>query len=199
VEKENARDAAKRETRAALIRAGLALFSEEGLDGPSLDAICERAGFTRGAFYVHFKDRDDFLVAVMESAGEEFLDVVLGGDAVDLPSMMQRFVMAVAGGEYLLTKEGGVRPHQLLDACARSEAIRTRYVALVRDSIARLEQGTRRSQSDGAVRKDVDPGSLAAILLATVVGAQTMLELGVPLDIGAGAATMLQLLAPRKK
>ena len=53
---ETRRDAAKKETRSALIRAALKLFHEEGFDGPSLDAICARAGYTRGAFYVHFKD-----------------------------------------------------------------------------------------------------------------------------------------------
>ena len=57
------RDLAKQETREALIQAGMDAFSEEGVDLPSLDAICARAGFTRGAFYVHFKDREDFFAA----------------------------------------------------------------------------------------------------------------------------------------
>jgi hypothetical protein len=37
----------------------------------------EHAGFTRDAFYVHFKDRDDFLVAVMDQVGSEYLKAVL--------------------------------------------------------------------------------------------------------------------------
>jgi AcrR family transcriptional regulator len=45
------RELAKQETREAVIRAGMAAFTEEGVDLPSLDAICARAGFTRGAFY----------------------------------------------------------------------------------------------------------------------------------------------------
>ena len=44
------REETKQATRDALISAGMALFAEQGLDGPSLDAICDRAGFTRGAF-----------------------------------------------------------------------------------------------------------------------------------------------------
>src|SRR4249919_2412241 len=70
------RDDAKRETREALIAAGVAAFAEEGIDAPSLDSICARAGYTRGAFYVHFKDRDDFLIAVMERAIGGFLDAL---------------------------------------------------------------------------------------------------------------------------
>ena len=61
-----ARELTKQETREALLRAGMELFAEQGLDVPSLDALCARAGFTRGAFYVHFADREEFIVAVME-------------------------------------------------------------------------------------------------------------------------------------
>jgi AcrR family transcriptional regulator len=75
--KSNQRELAKQETREALIRAGMAAFSEEGVDLPSLDAICARAGFTRGAFYVHFKDRDDFFSAVAEQALRDLINWVI--------------------------------------------------------------------------------------------------------------------------
>ena len=61
------------QTREALIAAGIAAIGSEGLDA-SLDAICARAGFTRGAFYVHFQDRDDLLETVMERVGRLFLE-----------------------------------------------------------------------------------------------------------------------------
>ncbi|HEY2516833.1 MAG TPA: TetR/AcrR family transcriptional regulator, partial [Polyangiaceae bacterium] len=124
------REETKQRTRAALIDAGIALIGEQGLDGPSLDAICERAGYTRGAFYVHFPDRDAFLEAVMERLGAQFLDAVLSDTDDDdgLAKTATRFVRAVASGEYPLMREGGVRPHQLLDACARSPSIRKKYV-----------------------------------------------------------------------
>src|SRR5688572_24827364 len=61
-----ARASAKLATRDALIDAALVEFIEHGPSAPSLDAICDRAGYTRGAFYVHFKDREDLLVAVMD-------------------------------------------------------------------------------------------------------------------------------------
>ena len=71
------RESAKRETREALIAAALAEFAEHGLAAPSLDAICARAGFTRGAFYVHFRDRDDLMVGVLETALGAFLDAMI--------------------------------------------------------------------------------------------------------------------------
>jgi TetR/AcrR family transcriptional repressor of nem operon len=186
-------------TREALIAAGIELFGEQGLDGPSLDAICDRAGYTRGAFYVHFADRDDFLVAVMERVGTRFLDAVLGaaGAHEDLGTTVQRFIASVMSGAYPLTPKGGIRPHQLLDACARSPAIRARYVALVEDSITRVSRMVRSGQDAHLLRADASPDDVASILLAAVIGAQTMLELKVDVDLSRTASTMLSLLAAR--
>jgi TetR/AcrR family transcriptional repressor of nem operon len=192
------RSDAKVATREALVDAAAYLFGREGLDGPSLDAICERAGFTRGAFYVHFRDREELLVAVMDRVGQRFLDAVLdpaeGGD--NLASVAQRFLGAVASGAYPLMGKTGIRPHQLIDACMRSRTIRGRYVALVNETIHRVALLIERGGQGGATRADVDAGSLATILLSAVVGAQTLIELGIPVDLPRLASAVLGLLAP---
>jgi TetR/AcrR family transcriptional regulator, transcriptional repressor for nem operon len=189
------REEAKQRTREALLSAGLALYASEGLD-VSLDAICERAGYTRGAFYVHFKDRDDFLVAAMDRVGSGFLDAVLGeGD--DVLAAAERFLTSVEDGTYPLTRRGGVRPHQLLDACARSRKVRSQYVKLVSDGMARIAALLRAAQESGLSRRDIDAGDGGAALMAAVIGAHTMLDLGVPFDLRRTASTLLGLLAPR--
>jgi AcrR family transcriptional regulator len=191
------RAVAKEATREALVKAAIELFGEEGLDAPSLDAICERAGFTRGAFYVHFPDRDAFLEAVMERLGVEFLDAVLGvaGDEdAGLAGTSARFMGTVAKGNYPLMREGGVRPHQLLDACARSPAIRARYVALATESVARLARIVRADQKRGVLRNDIDARSIATILLAAIIGVQTMNDLRMPVDLPRTSLSILRLL-----
>ena len=183
------------ETRAALLRAGTELFATRGLDGPSLDDICAAAGKTRGAFYVHFEDRDAFLVAVMESLGLPLLDELFAGDDLDLATLALRFVAAAGSGRYPLTKKGGVRPHQLIDACVRSPAVRKRYVAFVRDAIDRLAMVIAHDQRTRTLRDDVDAHAIATALLAAIIGAQTMLELGLPLDLGKIGQGLLGALA----
>jgi AcrR family transcriptional regulator len=181
----------KQRTRDALIHAGTRLFAEQGLDGPSLDAICERAGYTRGAFYVHFRDRDDFLMAVMDRVGGEFLDAVIGSG---LGVTVQRFVAAIGSGFYPLTRRGGVRPYQLYDACARSPEIRARYVEIIRLAISKLAVVVEGEQREGALAGNVAAGDVAALLLALAIGAHTMLDLELPLDTLALARTGLALL-----
>jgi AcrR family transcriptional regulator len=186
---------AKQETRAALIGAAMALIAEQGLDGPSLDAICARAGYTRGAFYVHFRDRDDLLVAVMERVGGDFLDAVISGG---LQPTVERFLASIASGLYPLTKKGGVRPHQLYDACARSPAIRERYVGLIGVAIEKLAGVVDEEQRRGTLRDEVPASEVAGLLLATVIGAHTMLDLEVPLDYAALARGALGLLRGKR-
>lgn len=191
------RKAAKQRTRRALIDAAVELFSEAGLDGPSLDAICERAGYTRGAFYVHFADRDALIVAVMEEAGPPILDELIAADPdEDLATLFTRFLAAFADGSYPLAPRGGIKPHQLIDACVRSPKVGQRYVELVVEAMTRVARGVGRGQRENLVRDDVDPDAIAALLVGAIIGSQTMSELGVPYDFSATAAAVLKLLMP---
>ena len=191
------RDSTKQETREALLLAGMELFAKQGLDAPSLDSICARAGFTRGAFYVHFADRESFIVAVMESATASFLDAILAtrGAELDLAGTIAAFAGAVAGGSF--GAFGKLPLHQVLTACARSRALRGRYVEILERTRERLASILRASQHAERVRDDIDAVQAAGLLIAIGLGVGVMLELRVPFDAAPHAGTLTALLAPR--
>lgn len=191
------REAAKQETREALLQAATALFRQDGLDA-SLDAICARAGFTRGAFYVHFRDRDELLSAVIERVLTALIDTLLGveGSDDDFPVLVQRFLATVAEGHYPISREGSLRPHQLLEACARSDTVRLQYLRLIEAGEARLGHAIARAQARGELRADLEATQVARMLMGLVLGMQTMLDLRLPLDIAATARLLLQVLSP---
>ncbi len=193
------RATAKQETREALLRAAAELFQQQGLDA-SLDAICAHAGYTRGAFYVHFRDRDELMSAVVAQGGDALLDNLLGKEDSedDLFMLMQRFLLSLSDGSYPLTRQGGLRPYQLMEACARSDDIRDQYLRLKQVSVSRLAAALRRSQEKGMIRNDISPESAALIFINIVVGVQTMLDIDMPMDLAAGAQTMLQMLQPAR-
>ncbi len=60
-------------TRDRVMDAAIALFAEKGVLAASVEEICERAGFTRGAFYSNFESRDDLMIAVVERKGRQIL------------------------------------------------------------------------------------------------------------------------------
>lgn len=194
------REAAKEETREALIQAAMELIPKKGLD-VSLDELCAHAGYTRGAFYVHFKNRDEVTLAVMTRIGEKLLDSLLGPEnsstSVNLMSFVKRFLLAFASGQYPLTKLGGIRPYQLLDACARSPAIRDKYVALTQNSIDRLGRNVAESQRRKTIRSDIEADQIAAMLVAWVIGIHTMYDLDLPINLPKGSMTLLKLLSAK--
>jgi TetR/AcrR family transcriptional repressor of nem operon len=188
----------KEQTREALIDAAAALFGKEGLDGPSLDAICARAGYTRGAFYVHFASREALIVAVMERIRARVIATLIATrqGPFDLERTIALFAEAVAAGAYP-PKGGAVKLQHFLDACARSPLIRKRHVSLLHDTQKRLSDAARAGQAATAIRNDVAPDLVALLLMALVMGVEQMLEVGFDFDIRAGAGAMLQLLQPR--
>ncbi|WP_211304646.1 TetR/AcrR family transcriptional regulator [Umezawaea tangerina] len=76
------RDQSRALTRARLIDAAAELFAERGVNGASVEQIAERAGYSRGAFYGNFADKDDLVLALLERRTEAELDEVraLSGD-----------------------------------------------------------------------------------------------------------------------
>jgi AcrR family transcriptional regulator len=60
-------------TRNLLIAAAQDVFARKGFTGATLDDIAATAGYTRGAFYVHFKSKEDIFLAVNDHYYRRFL------------------------------------------------------------------------------------------------------------------------------
>ena len=203
-----ARQLSKQETREALVRAAMAEFAEHGLDAPSLDAICARAGFTRGAFYVHFRDREDLVAAVMERVLGAFLDAVVARGEVaeerSLAATVERFAAAVAGQRSARAR--GASPateptdawrapavplHQVLAACSRSPDLRRRFVSMLEEAIRRVSHA---AHHEGLG----DADALGALLVLTALGVRAALDLDLALDVRSVRDAVLRLLRPRE-
>ena len=88
---------ARRLSRDEWLAQALELLAREGQAKLRIDTLCKALGVTKGSFYWHFKDRDDFVRSVVEFWSKNFTDPVveqisqLGGTAEDrLRSLMQK-------------------------------------------------------------------------------------------------------------
>jgi AcrR family transcriptional regulator len=61
-------------TRAALIASARHVFATRGFEGASLDEIADAAGYTRGAIYRHFANKEELFFAVSAAVNTEVLD-----------------------------------------------------------------------------------------------------------------------------
>jgi AcrR family transcriptional regulator len=53
-------------TRAALLEAAARVYAERGVEGATLDAVAEQAGYTKGAVYDHFGSKESLLFALLD-------------------------------------------------------------------------------------------------------------------------------------
>ena len=57
-------------TRRKLVEATLTLMLKRGFNATTVDEICAEAGVTKGAFFHHFKDKEDIALAALKSWAE---------------------------------------------------------------------------------------------------------------------------------
>ena len=90
------------QTRARLLDAAFSVFAERGFGHVRIEDVCDRAGYTRGAFYSNFDDLDELFFALYDQRAGEIAD---------------RFAAALATADRLTGAEAiaHVVPHLVLD------------------------------------------------------------------------------------
>lgn len=81
------------QTRQRLLDAAFDAFADDGLGRCTVEQICERAGFTRGAFYSNFTSLEELFLAMWEQRSAAMLDQVRAVLDADLAVTDPRAVM----------------------------------------------------------------------------------------------------------
>ncbi|WP_375424863.1 TetR/AcrR family transcriptional regulator [uncultured Friedmanniella sp.] len=124
--------------------AATTVFAERGVNGASVEEICESAGFTRGAFYSNFADKDALVLALIEAgmaaqyaAAEGALDALAssapGAPPEELVSIaLSRFdALGPQRDGDRLSREAVLVHQELMLHAARVPALRAPYAAFV--------------------------------------------------------------------
>lgn len=179
---------AKQVTRKALLSAALAETVEHGGTVPSIEAICARTGYTRGAFYFHFKNRAEFVVEMLGWVLGDIFEAIFvgaGAGAADLRTIVTRFTGALARREWPDVSDIRSAYLAVLIAVRGNQDVRDRHAAFMGAIIEGLEGAIREGQGSGAVREDIDPRRTAELLLLIAIALIAWDGIGIPLDPGA--------------
>lgn len=165
-------------TRQRLLDAAAQVFAEVGLDAASVEAICEAAGYTRGAFYSNFASKEELFLALCARSAEAQLTAVRGvvaelerDRADDRPSptlleLVQRVLEASAddrAGAVLLSE---VRSHAL-----RTPSIADAYRAQASGLSAEVAQILRDLVRVRGIDLRIDAETATELLLAMWIAA----------------------------
>lgn len=195
---ERIRAEAKEATRRALLEAGLLETVDQGGTIPSIDAIVARAGYTRGAFYFYFEDRDHFVTEMLEWVLNDILQqlfVATTEGGADLREVVTRFTDALAEGEWP-DVGGDLRSAYLavLQELRPGTGLREQHATFMRQIVTMLEALVRDGQEAGTFRKDVDPGDVATVILLTAIGGIVWDRIDIDVDVRASGQALLALI-----
>lgn len=198
--------ARRAQTRERLMAAATAVFAERGVNGASVEEICETAGFTRGAFYSNFADKEALVLALIQadvaaqfaaaqSALEE-VECALGtGTVADVVSQVLERLDAFGATD----RAGVLAQRELLLHAARVPALHGPY----RDFLATGSEQLHALLADALERVGLEftlPDDLAVeMLLATHARVQTQALFDESGDTTALQAVVLAITRPRER
>ena len=160
-------------TRDTLIDAAAAVFVRRGFHGASLEEIAETAGFTRGAIYKNFTDKEELFLAVWERINErtlvEFAELLDSG-GTDFVSVS---ISAVA--EKWREMQAGIRDFHILGwefnlYLLRNPEIRERVTERRHEGAHRVAQFVEKRMADAGGKLPISADDLANIFLITSDG-----------------------------
>ncbi|WP_232531790.1 TetR/AcrR family transcriptional regulator [Microbacterium halophytorum] len=159
-------------TRARLLEAAAEVFAEVGIAGASVEAICDRAGFTRGAFYSNFETKDQLFLELSAAAGSRQLERVRSriaqvesetepSDGRDIRSLLRVLdTLGASRDDTILSVESELRAMRDSEFGA---ALIAQYERFVDEVTAIVEQVLRNRH----IELRVDAGFAARVLMTT--------------------------------
>jgi|FLYL01.1.fsa_nt_gi AcrR family transcriptional regulator len=168
----------REETRKKLLDAGLAVFARHGYERATVDEIVREAGFSKGAFYVHFESKEDLFWAMLEdriaAAQERMRQAISIEDSVEVNE--RRVLEAV----FAFEKEDPSWAPLFLEFAAhgaRRREVRERLSALYQRWRSFTVEMLRAGQEAGKVRTDLDLEFMATVMIALIEGTITQARL----------------------
>jgi AcrR family transcriptional regulator len=169
--KDSLRQRRGKETRARLLQAATSVLAHRGFERATLDEIVHEAGFSKGAFYVHFESKDDLFWAMLEERISRQQEAFR--QAVDYDESMDYNVRTILSAVFGLLGDDELWGSLFMEFHAhagRNEAVRRRLSAMYESWRQLIIDILRVSHETGRMRKDVDLELMATILVAAVEG-----------------------------
>jgi TetR/AcrR family transcriptional regulator, transcriptional repressor for nem operon len=166
--------------RQEILQAAGSLFSLRGYFHTSTIDILEAVAISKGAFYYHFRSKEELVTALLEELRKDYEQEVIkhvgGADAAERPAaLLDRLVELNTSGRWynclLLTRlamESSQYGHEL------SERINSAVGWLTEEYGKILAE----AQAAGGVRDDISTNELAEFILSSMFGAIIYRELG---------------------
>ena len=185
------------ETRRRLIDSALGVFARNGYERATVDEIVREAGFSKGAFYVHFEAKEDIFWAMLEERTNHLQEAFREAANPDLP-VSQNLAM-ILRSVFSLNREDPLWSALFMEFAAhasRNQKVRDQLGAMHRSWRNFAVEALNRGREAGLVRKDLDVQFISSVLIAVVEGMMMQSRLAPDaFDLDASVEPLSRLLA----
>ena len=169
----------RRETMHRLCGKGLEIFNEKGYYNTSLDDILTELDLSKGAFYHHFKSKEDYFISIVQNLIVQkvyaLLVEPLNTFENPLPIIVESLENALEPGKRNEMAYGFMLNDFLTEFNKRNEEISNYLKDIINVWEVNLVSVLKRGKVDGHIARHVDCEGVATYILASFMGLRTLM------------------------
>jgi AcrR family transcriptional regulator len=187
----------RQQTRARLLDAAGQVFARRGFHAATIDEVADAAGYTKGAVYSNFANKDALFLALLDQRLAAQLEQVEALYAIESSEELRAALRGRTEQEFAAARDFGVLSLEFSLYAMRSPAAQAELATRYRQLRGRLAELITKRYTSHQTAPPMPPEHLAALVLATDTGLflQYSAEPGaLPWELHADA--IIQLLDP---
>ncbi|MEM9650080.1 MAG: TetR/AcrR family transcriptional regulator [Bacteroidota bacterium] len=170
----------KRETMHRLCAKGLEVFHEKGYYNTNLDDILKDLSLSKGAFYHHFKSKEDYFITIVQNLIQQkvyaLLVEPLNTHENPLPVILDSIEQALEPGRPNEIAYGFMLNDFITEFSKRNQEIATYLRDILKVWEVNLVSILKRGKVDGYIARHVDCEGAASYIIASYLGMRTLLS-----------------------
>lgn len=169
------------DTRERILEVGAQAIADKSFNSCGLAEILAAAKVPKGSFYHYFQSKEDFGVALIEKASQEYVELLtpIVSDRKKSALTRLRAIFEMSRGECVATGAGRqcLVPKLALETSQLSETLHAAVKCAYDQWSALLARVIREGQAAGEISKDHDPDRLASMLVTLWEGATIRMQI----------------------
>jgi AcrR family transcriptional regulator len=153
------------------MESALGVFARNGYERATVDEIVREAGFSKGAFYVHFEAKEDIFWAMLEERLAHQQEAFR--EALDINVPVAQNLQTILRSLFALNQDDPLWSALFMEFvahAARNGKMRDKLAGMYGSWRAFAVEMLTRGGEAGLVRKDLDADFLASVIIAVVEG-----------------------------
>lgn len=162
--------------------AGLELFYQNGYHNTSIDDILKRLELSKGAFYYHFKSKQDYFISIIQSliVQKVYSDLVQPIEGKEDPfTIIEKSIDAsLETAEHNFLDNGFILSNFIVETNGKDEEVNSYLNDILTIWEVALVTSLQKGKTDGYVARHADSEAVAAYVIASYIGIRTQMASG---------------------